>query len=235
MIRSMYTAVTGMKAQQLYIDNISNNLANVNTNGFKKSKMEFHDLLYQAIREPGASTSDSTAQPTGLEVGLGVRSAANQRIFTQGGVVETKNPLDIGIQGEGFFQVLRPDGSVAYTRDGSFKVTADGVIVTSAGFPLEPEIVIPEGAHQVSISSSGQVTAVLEGEAEPEEIGQIELVKFVNPAGLEGLGGNLYAATVACGEPLAGTPGTDIRATAYRARSQGTGTCVVTIMSFPLQ
>lgn len=209
MIRSMYTAATGMKAQQLYIDNISNNLANSNTTAFKKSKLEFHDLLYQAIREPGANTSDSTANPSGLEVGLGVRSTANQRIFSQGNVMETKNPLDMAIQGEGFLQVTRPDGSIAYTRDGSLKVTGDGIIVTSEGFPIEPEISVPEGARQVTITSGGTVLATLEGEQQPEEIGQIELVKFVNPAGLEGLGGNLFAASSACGEPIVGTPGTE--------------------------
>lgn len=209
MIRSMYTAATGMKAQQLRVDNISNNLANVNTVGFKKSKLEFQDLLYQTLRQPGEQTSDRTMSPTGLQVGLGVKAAANQRAFGQGSLVETQNPMDVAIQGDGFFQILRPDGSVTYTRDGSFKISGDGVIVTADGYSLEPEITVPEDASEVNITSGGQIEVSINGQKIPEEIGQIELAKFVNPAGLKAIGGNLYQTTIASGDAVVGIPGTE--------------------------
>lgn len=209
MLRSMYTAATGMKAQQLYVDNISHNLANVNTNGYKKSKLQFHDLLYQTIREPGAKTSDGTMTPTGLQVGLGVKSVANHRIFSQGNLTETRNALDVAIQGDGFLQILRPDGTIAYTRDGNLKLTGDGAVVTSEGYPVEPELIIPEGAREIVITEYGTVSALLDGEEIAEEIGQMELARFVNPSGLRAIGGGMYEKTISSGEPMIGRPGTD--------------------------
>jgi flagellar basal-body rod protein FlgG len=223
----MYTAAAGMKAQQLYVDNISNNLANVNTTGFKKGKVEFQDLLYQTLREPGAQTSDGTKLPSGLQIGLGVKSAANQRIFSQGNMIETKNPLDLALEGEGFIQVLRPDGSIAYTRDGSLKISSEGVLVTSEGFPIEPEIMIPEGAKNLGISSTGSVSATLEGEEFPQEIGQVELARFVNSAGLRSMGGNLYEVTIASGDAVVGMPGTETFGTLHQGYLESSNVEVV--------
>ncbi|HLP29910.1 MAG TPA: flagellar basal-body rod protein FlgG [Geothrix sp.] len=208
MIRSLYTAATGMKANQLYIDNISNNLSNVNTTGYKKSKLEFQELLYQTMQDPGAGNSDGSRSPAGLQVGLGVRSAATQKIFAQGNLTETKNPMDLAISGEGFLQVQLPSGEVAYTRDGSLKVAADGTLVTSSGFPLEPQINIPQGARDLTVDPNGRVAVTLNETGAQEEIGQIEIVKFLNEGGLKNLGGNLYQATSASGEPEAVMPGT---------------------------
>ncbi|MBD3392446.1 MAG: flagellar basal-body rod protein FlgG [Chitinivibrionales bacterium] len=212
MIRSMYTAATGMEAQQLYMDAISHNLSNVNTNGFKRSKMEFHDLMYQTLREPGVRNPEGEMAPAGIEVGLGVRPAATHRIFEQGSVNRTDNPLDVAISGEGFFQVELPDGGIAYTRDGQFKLSSDGTMVTSSGYRWFPDINIPSDAESVSISPDGLVEATLaprsEGEpSETVELGQVELVRFVNPAGLKGLGGNLFAETEASGAPIIRLPG----------------------------
>ena len=213
MIRSLYTAATGMKANQLYIDNISNNLSNVNTTGFKKAKLEFQELLYQTMVDPGSGAADGAKSPAGLQVGLGVRSVANQRIFGQGNLQETKNPFDLAISGTGFLQVQMPGGEVAYTRDGSLKVSADGTLVTSSGFPLEPQINIPEGAREITIDPNGRVAVFMTDTASQEEIGQIELVKFLNEGGLKSLGANLFGGSPASGEPETTTPG-----------SNGTGT-----------
>jgi flagellar basal-body rod protein FlgG len=209
MIRSLYSAATGMRAQQLFVDNISNNLSNVNTTGFKKSKLEFADLIYQNIEEPGENVSGDAPHPTGLQVGLGVKPVANQRIFTQGNPVETGNVYDFAILGEGFFQVVLPDGQIAYTRDGSFKLTEDGTLVTSGGHRLEPEIVIPQdmAPDGFVIDERGNIFMQLRDSDQQEEAGQLELARFVNPSGLKALGGNLYAATTASGEPLVDLPG----------------------------
>ncbi len=209
MIRSLYTAATGMKSQQMNVDNISNNLANVNTVGFKKSKLEFQDLLYQTIKDPGSKTSEFTQTPVGLQVGLGVESVANHKIFGQGSFLQTGNSLDMAVDGEGFFQVLRPDGSIGYTRDGSFKVSSDGRVVTSEGFALEPEIIIPEDASNIVITAYGTVEAVIGNNKEAEQIGQIELARFVNPSGLRSIGGNIYESTMASGQPVVNSPATD--------------------------
>jgi flagellar basal-body rod protein FlgG len=209
MIRSLYTSATGMKANQLYIDNISNNLANVNTTGFKKSKLEFQELLYQTMVEPGSGTSEGAKAPAGLQVGLGVRSVANQRIFSQGNLTETKNPYDLAIQGTGFLQVQMPSGEIAYTRDGSLKVSSDGTLVNDSGFALEPQINIPEGAQDLQIDATGRVMVSVPGTGTVEEIGQIEMARFLNEGGLKSLGNNLYAASPASGEPESGTPGTN--------------------------
>lgn len=207
MMRCMMTAATGMEAQQLYMDTISNNLSNVNTTGFKRSKMEFQDLMYQALREPGVRNFEGSVAPSGIETGLGVRPAASQRIFAQGALNQTENALDWAVQGEGLFQITMPDGSTSYTRDGSFKLSADGSIVTSSGFFISPQITIPAESSAISISPDGKVSVILNGEGSSTEIGQIELVRFINPSGLRSMGGNLYGATEASGEPVVTTPG----------------------------
>ena len=209
MLRSLYTSATGMKANQLYIDNISNNLANVNTTGYKKSKIEFQELLYQTLIDPGTGATEGAKSPAGLQLGLGVRSVANQKMFSQGNLQESKNPFDIAITGQGFLQVQMPSGEVAYTRDGSFKVSSDGTLVTSLGFPLEPQITVPDGAHDIQVDASGRVAVILADSGTTEEIGQIEMAKFLNEGGLKSLGNNLYQATSASGEAEVGTPGTN--------------------------
>ncbi len=202
MIRSMYSAATGMEAQQLYMDTISHNLSNVNTTGFKRLKMEFQDLMYQTLKAPGIRNAEGEMAPTGIEVGLGVKPSATQRIFEQGALNRTGNAMDVAIDGEGFFQVEMPDGTTAYTRDGSWKQTSDGTIVNSNGYPIFPSINIPEGAQQLGINESGKVTVILAGQNTSTEIGQIELARFVNPAGLRALGGNLFGVSEASGEPI---------------------------------
>jgi len=207
MIRALWTAATGMQAKQMDMDVIANNLANVNTTGFKKSRVDFQDLMYQVVRVTGTPTSADTQVPSGIEIGLGVRPGAVQKMFSQGNIYETSNPLDVVIEGDGFFQILTPDGTIAYTRDGSFKLDAQGRMVTSDGFPLEPPITIPEGAESVTIAQDGTVTVKMPGEMEPQEVGVIELARFINPAGLLSMGRNLYLATASSGEPQIGTPG----------------------------
>jgi flagellar basal-body rod protein FlgG len=209
MIRSLYTSATGMKANQLYIDNISNNLANVNTTGFKKSKLEFQELLYQTLVDPGSGTAEGSKSPAGLQLGLGVRSVANQKMFSQGNLQETKNPFDIAVTGQGFLQVQMPSGEVAYTRDGSFKVSSDGTLCTSQGYPLEPQISVPDGARDIQVDGSGRVAVIMADSGVTEEIGQIELAKFLNEGGLKSMGGNLYQASSASGQAEVGTPGTN--------------------------
>ncbi len=207
MIRSMYTAATGMEAQQLYMDTIAHNLSNVNTNGFKRQKLEFQDLMYQTLREPGIRNVEGGMAPAGIEVGLGVRPAATQRIFQQGSLNQTGNELDWAIQGEGFFQITLPDGGTAYARDGQFKLSSDGTVVTSNGFIVFPEVVIPEGAQDLTVTGDGLVHARLEGDQTTTEIGQLELARFINPGGLKGLGNNLFVVTEASGEPVIYGPG----------------------------
>jgi flagellar basal-body rod protein FlgG len=198
-----------MKANQLFIDNISNNLSNVNTAAFKKNKMEFQDLLYQTLQEPGAGNGQGAAAPAGLQVGLGVRSASNQKIFSQGSLQETKNPYDMAITGSGFFQVAMPDGTISYTRDGSFKVASDGTLVTSSGFAIEPPIVLPEGtqADTFEVDGNGRVTIKITGSDVAEEIGQMELARFLNEGGLASLGKNLYGPTDSSGQAEIDFPG----------------------------
>lgn len=201
------TAATGMEAQQIYMDTISNNLSNVNTTGFKRQKIEFQDLMYQTLREPGIRNFEGSMAPAGIEVGLGVRTAATQRIFQQGSLTPTENEMDWAIQGEGFFQITLPDGTTAYTRNGSFKRSSDGSIVTSSGFLLDPEISIPGDATDLVITQDGIVSVVLPGDTSATELGQVELVRFINPSGLRAVGGNLYTETEASGEPVISLPG----------------------------
>jgi len=208
LIRALWTAASGMVSQQLKVDTIANNLANVNTAGFKKTRVDFQDLVYSRMRIPGAVGEGDVQIPTGLEIGHGARPAATSRLFSQGNLERTENPLDLAIEGDGFFQVALADGTIAYTRDGSFKLNAEGEIVTSDGFRLEWDgSEIPPEATEVSISSDGTVTARLAGEDEPDEIGRIELARFTNPAGLEAVGKNLFRASPASGEPTVGMPG----------------------------
>lgn len=209
MIRSLYTAATGMQAQQLNMDVIANNLANVNTTGFKKSRADFQELLYQTVRAAGATQAQGMQVPTGIQVGLGTRAAGTQRLFGQGDFQQTGNNLDMVIEGDGFFQVMLPSGETGYTRDGSFKKDGQGKLVTSDGYPMQPEITIPAEAQEISIGVDGTVTAKVAGQTEAQQIGQIQIAKFLNPAGLSSMGSNVYAVTGASGEPVSGTPGQD--------------------------
>lgn len=207
MMRALYTATTGMLGQQLQIDVTSNNISNVNTFGYRKERAEFADLFHQVLQYAGSSTSETTLSPTGIEVGLGVRPTSVQKIFSQGNFKETENNLDIAITGNGFFQIELPDGTIAYTRDGSFKRDDEGNVVNSQGYLLVPNITIPDDATQVNIGTDGTVTVVQGNETEVNELGQIETVNFINPAGLHALGDNLYLNTNASGDPIVGTPG----------------------------
>lgn len=209
MIRSLYIAKTGLDAQQTQLDVISNNLANVGTAGFKRSRAVFEDMLYQTIREPGAQSTQQTTIPSGLQIGTGSRTVATSRIHTQGNMSQTGNGLDVAIMGEGFFQIQQPDGTTGYTRDGSFHRDAQGQIVTSNGMPLQPAITIPANALSVTIGQDGTVTATTQGSATPTTIGTIQLANFVNPAGLSSQGQNLYIETAASGSPQTGTAGTN--------------------------
>ena len=209
MIRALYTAASGMNAQQSNMDTVANNLANVNTAGFKKSRMEFQDLVYQQMVAPGSPTSTSSEAPVGLEVGLGTRPVATARDFANGNLRSTNGPLDLAIEGQGFFQVSMPSGDTAYTRAGELHLSAEGTLVTSEGFHVTPEITIPPNAVSISISKAGIVSVQVAGQSAVQDVGTIELANFQNPAGLRALGGNLFAATTASGEPTTGTPGQD--------------------------
>jgi len=207
MLRSLWTAASGMNAQQHTIDVISNNLSNVNTTGFKKSRAEFQDLLYQTIRPAGVTNNLGTQYPTPIEIGHGVKLSATLKSFEQGEVVQTNNPLDVTIQGDGLFMVQLPNGEMAYTRDGSFKLDSSGNIVTSEGYIVEPEIAIPQEASQIVIKENGDVFVTVQGQTEMTLVAQMKLVRFSNPAGLESIGKNLYRQTEASGEPFEGTAG----------------------------
>jgi len=207
MLRTLWIAASGMQAQALNIDVIANNLANVNTTGFKRSRADFQDLLYETLRPPGVASSAGSQVPTGIQLGHGTRPVAIQKNFLQGDYQHTENELDMAIEGDGFFQVLQPNGEIAYTRAGAFKLDSDGRIVTSDGFFMEPEISIPTTATSISIGTDGTVSVLLAGEIEPTQIGNIELMRFLNPAGLKSIGRNLYLPTLASGDGIAGTPG----------------------------
>jgi flagellar basal-body rod protein FlgG len=207
MMRALYSGASGMHAQSLNMDVISNNLANINTTGFKKSRAEFQDLIYQTLREPGAKSTIATEIPTGMQVGLGVKPIAINRIFSQGNFKQTGNALDMVIEGDGFFQVTMPDGTIAFTRDGSFSKDSTGRVVTNDGYPVEPALTIPADAISITIGNDGTVSILRPGETEATEVGTIQLTKFVNPAGLKSLGKNLYLNTTSSGDPIQGTPG----------------------------
>lgn len=209
MLRSLFTGATGMKAQQFNVDTIANNLANVNTTGFKKERADFESLFYEHKKSPGAPATDATEHPTGVSVGTGVRTAATKTVHQQGSAEQTGNDTDMMIQGDGFFRILQVDGSTAYTRDGSFKLDGEGNLVTSNGRFLQPQIQVPENATGITIREGGTVSAKIPGQADLQQIGQIELAKFVNPAGLQKIGSNLYEETTASGAPQVLTPGQD--------------------------
>jgi len=208
MIKSLYTAASGMNAQQTQLDNIANNIANANTTGFKRSRVEFQDLVYENLRGV-APTAQGTTVPSELQVGGGARVVAAVKNFETGSPQSTGNALDIMIRGEGFFQVLMPDGTIGYTRDGSWKLSSEGQIVNSDGLPLEPPMTIPTDAVGIMIDPDGRVLITTTTTTEPSEIGRIELARFINPAGLSNIGGNLYKQTVASGDPLVAEPGID--------------------------
>ena len=207
MIRSLWIAKTGMEGQQSKLDAISNNLANVGTNGFKRAGVQFEDLMYQTLRPAGAANAEQANLPTGLQVGLGVRVASSSRNFQQGALQQTGNGFDVAIKGQGFFQIQLPDGTTGYTRDGAFQVDANGQLVTNAGYAVQPGITVPGNALAVSIAADGTVQATLPGQTQPQTLGQLQLASFVNPAGLDSRGGNLFAETAASGAPQAGAPG----------------------------
>jgi flagellar basal-body rod protein FlgG len=209
MIRSLYIAKTGLEAQQTNLDVVTNNLANVSTNGFKKSRAVFEDLLYQNVRQPGAQSSQQTQLPSGLQIGTGVRAVAPERLHTQGNPQQTGNSKDVMVNGSGFFQVLMPDGTTAYTRDGSFQTDNNGQLVTSSGYVLQPPITVPSNALTMTVGRDGTVSVTTPGTVAPTQIGSIQVANFVNPAGLESLGENLYAETGSSGTAQANTPGTN--------------------------
>ncbi len=211
MMRSLWTAASGMIGQQFNIDTIANNLANVNTTGYKQTRPDFEDLLYQTVRMAGTPATEVTLYPTGIQVGHGVRAAATQKIFTQGALQSTGNVSDMAIQGEGFFRVLLYDGSYGYTRDGSFKIDSNGQIVNSNGYRLMPEVILPEGfiRDSLNISQDGRITVKVAGSDEPVEVGQLFVYRFVNPAGLQAVGENIFKKTEASGDPIGGRPGFD--------------------------
>lgn len=209
MIKSLNTAATGMAAQQTNMDVISNNIANVGTFGFKKGRAEFEDLLYQTVKEPGAKTGENAVSPTGVQIGLGVKTGAVQRDFETGSAKITNGAFDVMIEGSGFFPVQLPDGQIAYTRDGAFKRDPEGRLTDRNGHPVQPTVNIPNGIQGLEISPRGQVQVLMNGNTIPETVGQIELVNFVNPAGLRALGKNLFSPSGASGVPQQGIPGTN--------------------------
>ncbi|AQA18084.1 flagellar basal-body rod protein FlgG [Halioglobus japonicus] len=209
MINSLWTSRTGLEAQQVQMDVIANNLANVSTNGFKRSRAVFEDLLYQTVRQPGADATSQDTIPSGLQLGTGVRPVATERLHTQGSLQETGNSRDLAINGKGFFQVLMADGNTAFTRDGSFQVDENGQLVTASGYPIEPAILIPENALSLSISQDGIVSVVTPGNVNSNQVGQLSIATFVNPAGLQAIGENLFVETTASGTPTESNPGLD--------------------------
>ncbi|MEO6562093.1 MAG: flagellar basal-body rod protein FlgG [Nitrosospira sp.] len=209
MIRSLWISKTGLDAQQTQMDVIANNLANVSTNGFKRSRAVFEDLLYQTLRQPGAQSSQQTQLPSGLQVGTGVRPVATERVFTQGNLQQTGNSKDVAIQGQGFFQVLMPDGTTSYTRDGSFQSDSQGQLVTSSGYQIQPNITIPVNALSITVGRDGTVSITQPGSTAPVEVGTLQLATFINPVGLQSVGENFYVETFASGPPNINSPGID--------------------------
>jgi len=207
MTQALWIAKTGLDAQQTRMSVIANNLANVNTTGFKYSRPVFNDLLYQTVRQPGAQSSQNTEIPSGLMLGTGVRTMSTQKFFSQGNIIQTENPLDIGITGNGFFEILLPDGSTSYTRDGTFQLDSQGQVVTSNGFVLQPAITIPTNTQSMTIGEDGVVSVLVAGSTSPTQVGSIQLADFINPSGLQPIGDNLLKETAASGTPTLGTPG----------------------------
>ncbi|MDH5500899.1 MAG: flagellar basal-body rod protein FlgG [Gammaproteobacteria bacterium] len=207
MNQGLWVAKTGLDAQQTRMAIVANNLANVNTTGFKQDRAVFEDLLYQNIRQSGGQTSQDTVLPSGMSLGTGVRVVATEKLFTQGSVLQTGNAMDVAINGRGFFQVLKPDGEIAYTRDGTFQLNAQGEIVNSSGYVVQPGITIPDGAQSITIGVDGVVSVKLAGQPTPTQVGSLEVADFINPVGLQAIGENLYIETAASGSAQPGTPG----------------------------
>ena len=227
MIRSLWTGTTGMHSQQLNIDVISNNLANVSTSGFKKSRADFQDLLYQTIKVPGSQSSTDTESPTGILVGLGVKPAAVSKVFTQGDLIQTENELDVAIEGQGFLQIEMPNGNTGYTRSGALKRDSNGRLTNSDGYPLLPAITIPDGSRQITIGESGIVSAIVGADTVSTEVGTIELASFTNNGGLSAIGKNLFVETAASGAAQTGTPGTDGYGTLLQTFLEGSNVNIV--------
>lgn len=227
MITSLWTAKTGLESQQTKLDVISNNLANVSTNGFKRSRPVFEDLLYQNMRQPGAQNNVQDRLPSGMQIGSGVRAVATERLHSQGGLEQTENSRDLAINGKGFFQVLQPDGNTAYTRDGSFQLNENGQMVTANGYPLVPAIFIPPNALSVSIGEDGTVSVREPGNPEDNNVGRISVASFVNPTGLESIGGNLYLETGSSGAPNQSVPGQDGTGTLFQGFVETSNVSVV--------
>jgi len=209
MSSALWIAKTGLEAQQTRMATISNNLANASTTGFKRDRAVFADLIYQNVVQVGAQSSQDTVHPSGLNIGTGVRTVATEKLFTQGGIVQTGNSLDVAVQGRGFLQILQPDGTTGYTRDGSLQIDEAGQLVNSVGYILDPSITIPDNALSVTISSDGIVSARIPGSSTPSQLGTIQLADFVNPTGLQAIGNNLFIESAASGSPITGTPGLD--------------------------
>lgn len=207
MNQALWVAKTGLDAQQTRMAVVSNNLANVNTTGFKQGRAVFEDLLYQNVRQSGGQTSQDTMLPSGMNLGTGVRVVATEKLFTQGSVLQTDNALDVAINGRGFFQVLKPDGDIAYTRDGTFQLNDQGELVTSSGYTVQPGITIPDQAQSITIGLDGVVSVKIAGQATPSQVGTLEVADFINPVGLQPVGENLFIETAASGTPQPGTPG----------------------------
>jgi len=207
MFRSLFTAASGMQAQQFNLDTIANNLANASTAGFRRRRLQFQDLLYQNMVMPGTAATQQTTVAAGLQIGLGSRSSASEIIQLQGDLSQTGNPLDLTIEGQGFFQVTLPSGETAYTRSGTFHMDAQGNVVTADGNPLEPSLTVPQGASSITIGSDGTVSVTLAGQSAAQQVGNIQLALFANPGGLNSIGKNLFLATTASGDPIVGTPG----------------------------
>lgn len=206
MSQALWIAKTGLEAQQNRLATVSNNLANVNTTGYKRARAVFEDLLYQNLRQAGGQTSQETELPTGLSLGTGVRTVATQKLHTQGNLIQTNNTFDTAIQGKGFFQILKPNGDIGYTRNGEFQINSTGQLVNSAGYRVQPDIIIPENALSITIGSDGIVSVTQPGNPAPAQVGVIQIADFVNPAGLQPIGGNLYVETGASGAPVVGSP-----------------------------
>ncbi|MBF7144593.1 MULTISPECIES: flagellar basal-body rod protein FlgG [Pseudomonas] len=207
MLPALYVSKTGLAAQDTNLTTISNNLANVSTTGFKKDRAEFQDLLYQVKRQPGAQSTQDSELPSGLQVGTGVRIVGTQKNFTAGSLQTTDQPLDMAVNGRGFFQVMQPDGTISYTRDGTFHLNSDGQIVTANGLALQPAITVPAEAQTFTVGTDGTVSITTTGSATAQVIGNVQTADFINPAGLQSIGGNLYLETAASGAPNVGTPG----------------------------
>ncbi len=230
MLKALNTASTGMVAQQTRIDVTANNMANVNTSGFRRARAEFQDLLYQQVRRPGGQTADGGTLPTGVQVGHGVRTASTTHIHQQGSLQQTEGPLDLAIEGSGFFAITRPSGELAYTRAGNLKTDAQGQLVTVDGYPLDPNITIPTDATGVTITPDGLVSVTTAGQSQSQEVGQLQLANFANPAGLEAIGRSMFVPTTASGEPITAQPGQEGLGTIAQGFLEGSNVEVVTEM-----